>query len=345
MATELTVQSAPTQEDLFDGAFDSTDFVDPSSLIEAMLGLKPKLEADFDLTRIDPNERVQIRIDKNNAPKEMVTRFASQMTFSKFPPIVVTRDPKIVDGNTRYRARVERGERYAAALVIPVDYETADAETKVRLHYLGLALNNSNGKALDKAERREMARNAILLGMSTRQISSTVGFPDKTINLIRREVAAELRLEQLDLKDELVIRDAPLRALGSVTDKLDDSLFAGLAQLTADAGFNAAEVNAMASSIQEVATPELAQERLEREREANAQRIADRKRGGDGHPPASRALMQRLGFINGERPASAMVETNKEKMAEHLAAIESAIVRLNEVAALQREAITKANES
>src|SRR5262252_1555743 len=131
MATELTVQSAPTQEDLFDGAFDSTDFVDPSSLIEAMLGLKPKLEADFDLTRIDPNERVQIRIDKNNAPKEMVTRFASQMTFSKFPPIVVTRDPKIVDGNTRYRARVERGERYAAALVIPVDYETADAETKV----------------------------------------------------------------------------------------------------------------------------------------------------------------------------------------------------------------------
>src|SRR5262245_41166753 len=180
MATDSAVLLQ--EEKLFDGNFDSTDFVDPSALIESMVGLKPKLETDFDLTRIDPDERVQIRIDKNNAPREMVQRFASQMAFSKFPPIVVTRDPRIVDGNTRYRGRVEGGERYAAALVIPIEYDTAEPEMKVRLHYLGLALNNSNGKALDKAERREMARNAILLGMSTRQISSTVGFPDKTIN-------------------------------------------------------------------------------------------------------------------------------------------------------------------
>ena len=337
MATETT---SFVQEEMFDGKFDSTDFVDPTALIEAMLGVKPKLEPDFDLTRLDPNERVQIRLDPNNAPKEMVQRFTSQMAFSKFPPIVVTRDPKIVDGNTRYRARTERGERYSGALVIPIDYDTADTDTKVRLHYLGLALNNSNGKALDKVERREMARNAILLGMSTRQIASTVGFPDKVIEALRKEVAAEVKLEELGL-DELVIRDAPKRALGGVADKLENELFSGLATLTADAGFNVAEVKAMSTSIKEVGTTELGLERLDREREANAQRIADLKRGGDGHPPASRALMQRLGFINGDREVSAMVETNREKMAEHLAAIETAIARLTEVAELQRQAIAE----
>lgn len=336
------------QEGTFDGRFDTTDFVDPNELIEAMLGVKAKLEPDFDLTQLDPDERLQIRLDPNNAPKEMVLRFAHQMTFSKFPPIVVTKDPRIVDGNTRYRGRIERGERFAAALVIPIEYDTADDETQTRLHYLGLALNNSNGKPLDKVERRSMARDAIRLGMSTRQVSSTVGFPDKVINALRREVLAEQRLKAVGL-EELVnpdnpqIREASLRVLGTVTESLDDQLFSGLATLTADAGFNASEVRAMATSVKEVGTPDLALDRLNREREANAQRIADRKRSGDGHPPASRALMQRLGFIiNSERPTEAMVEANREKMEEHLAAVELAITRLSEVAELQRLAIAQA---
>ena len=76
-----------------------------ASLIEALVGVKPRLEQEFDLTTIDPDGRVQVRIDKNNAPREMVERFAAQMSFSAFPPIVVTQDARIIDGNTRYRAR------------------------------------------------------------------------------------------------------------------------------------------------------------------------------------------------------------------------------------------------
>jgi hypothetical protein len=339
MATSTTQQQ---QE--FDSGFDSVDFTDAVDLIEAMIGAKPKLEQEFDLTLVDPEGRVQVRIDKNNAPREMVERFAAQMAFSAFPPIVVTQDARIIDGNTRYRARRRREERFTPALVVPVAWETADPEMQIRLEYLGLALNNSNGKALDRVERRRMVRDAVALGMNTSQIVATVGFPANTVNGIRREVEAEAKVKSVgkgDLVevDRPVLRDAALRALGKAVD-LNNEPFAELAQLTADAGFNASEVVAMASSIRDTGSDVLALERINREREANAQRIADRRRGGDGHPPASRVLRQRLGFIEG-REAAALVETNREKMDDHLAAVEAAIEKLTKVAELQRQAIAE----
>jgi hypothetical protein len=339
MATSTTQQDAS-----FDSGFDSVNFTDAIELIEAMVKAKPRLEPKFDTTKIDPEGRVQVRIDKNNAPREMVERFAGQMAFSDFPPIVVTEDARIIDGNTRYKARLQRNERYTPALVVPVSWDKADNETKVRLEYLGLALNNSNGKALDRVERRRMVRDALALNMSTKQIATTVGFPTNVINNIRKEVEAEAKValvgkEELIDADKPVLRDAALRALGKAVD-LNNEPFAELAQLTADAGFNASEVAAMAASIRDTGSDQLGLERIERERDANAQRIADRKRGGNGYPPASRALRQRLGFIDA-KDAQALVETNREKMDDHLAAIEAAIEKLTTAAELQRQKIAE----
>jgi len=334
MATNVT---APEQEQGFDSQFDSVNFTDPSELIEVMTGTKPRLVAEFDLTAIDPDERVQVRIDKNNAPKEMVERFAGQMAFSVFPPIVVTQDAHIIDGNTRFRARLKREERYSPALVVPIAWEGADAKMKIRLEYLGLALNNINGKALDRVERRKMVRDALQLGMSSKQVTMTVGFPANVVSGIRRELDGEAKLERVGL--EITVRDAALRALGKASD-LNDKPFSELATLAADAGFNASEIGALAATVRDVGSDELALERIARERDANAQRIADRKRGGDGHPPASRVLRQRLGFIE-NREVSALVETNRERMQDHLGALEAAIAKLTEVVAAQRKQIAE----
>jgi hypothetical protein len=337
-----TTEQGTLAEGRFDGAFDSVNFTDAIALIEAVVGVKPKLVQEYDLTKVDPDERVQIRIDKNNAPREMVERFAAQMAFSVFPPIVVTQDDRTVDGNTRVAARRRREDRYCPALQIPISWDESDDEMRTRLEYLGLALNNSNGKALDRVERRRMVRDALELGMTTKQITATVGFPASVVNSIRHEVEAEAKTRRVG-KNELVdpdqpkLRDASLRALGRATD-LNDQPFAELAQLTADAAFNANEVSAMASAIREVGSDELALERIERERDANAQRIADLARGGNGHPPAARVLRQRLGFID-SREAAALVETNRERMQDHLDAVEAAIEKLTEVAQLQREAL------
>jgi len=330
---------ATLEAERFDGEFNSVNFTDPSELIKAITGVKPVLDQNFDLTTINP-DRVQVRLDKNNAPIEMVKRFAEQMSFSVFPPIVVTKDHRITDGNTRYRARQKRGDRFAPALVIPISYDEADDDMKTRLEYLGLALNNSNGKPLDRAERRKMVREALELGMSVEQVVYTVGFPASTVAGIQKELAGETKLEQVGLKqhdEPAPVGDAVLRALGRAAT-LEDQSFTEVAKLTIDAGLGATEIKALAASVREAGSTTLAVERVAREREANAQRIADRAHGETGQPPASRLLRSRLSFIIG-RQATALVEWNREMMGEHLELVEQAVVQLEKVASLQRQAL------
>lgn len=327
-----------SQEEGFDGRFDSVDFTSALELIEVITGHKARQIDEYDLTAVDPAGRVQVRIDKNNAPKEMVERFASQMAFSVFPPIVVTEDNRIIDGNTRVAARRKREERFCTALVVPVSWDEGDGAQRIQIEYLGLALNNSNGKALDRIERRKMVKDALEMGMSPRQVQVSVGFPLNVVNGIRHEIAGEHKLGRVGLTD-IKLRDATLRALGRASEMNDDP-FRELAVLTADAGFSAAEIKALAASVRETGSDQLGIERIGREREANAQRIADRKRGGDGHPPASRKLRQHLGFILKQEPA-ALLETNVEQMAEHTEMISDSIDVLQDLLAAQQEVIRK----
>ena len=183
-----------------------------------------------------------------------------------------------------------------------------------------------------------MVRDALGLGMSSKQITATVGFPASVVDGIRRELDAEEKLERVGLKaadEKADIRDAALRALGKAVD-LNDQPFAELASLAVDAGFAAGEIGALAASVREAGSDQLALERITRERDTNAQRIADRKRGGNGHPPAARILRQRLGFIIGKE-VGALVETNSERIADHVEALEQAITKLQDVLVEQRQ--------
>jgi len=73
----------------------------------------------------------------------------------------------------------------------------------------------------------------------------------------------------------------------------------------------------------------------------NAQRIADRQRGESGHPPAARTLRQRMGFILA-RETNALVETNRERMSDHVEALEQTIAKLQIVLAEQRKVVEAA---
>jgi hypothetical protein len=303
-------------------------------LAAEILGVAPVLETEYDLSRVDLGERVQVRIDKNNAPKEMVERYTWQMSDSLFPPIVVTQDDVIVDGNTRAHARRQRDERYVHALVIPIARQGADDETVERLELFGQALNAVNGKPLDKDEQRMMVYHSVRLGRSNREIQATAGVAVKVISAVRNEIAGEDKLLRVGLPIDLV-SGATLRALGAAAD-LNDEPFTELAKLTADAGFNVGEIKAMAATVRQTGSDTLALERIAGERDANATRIQERKSGGNGHPPAARQLRQRLGFIN-SRPAEAFLETNPEIMGDYLAELHAALIVLTDAVRLQEE--------
>ena len=135
-------------------------------LIEAIVGVQAELDEHYDRLQIRTDDRVQSRIDKNSAPKFMVERYANQMGEYTFPPIVVTRDGLTVDGNTRNKAREVRNERYCSALVIPIDWNTADEATQQKLTLLSELINNMNGLPLFDEERSKMVINLISMGAS-----------------------------------------------------------------------------------------------------------------------------------------------------------------------------------
>ena len=70
----------------FNGTFDeAVNLSDVTSLIQATLHVEPEYVEDFDYHKLNPDERIQVRIDKNNAPKEMVQRYVHQMSLVAVP--------------------------------------------------------------------------------------------------------------------------------------------------------------------------------------------------------------------------------------------------------------------
>jgi hypothetical protein len=319
----------------FNGTFDAAvDTSDVENLIRALLGVDADYVEEFDYLKLNPDERVQVRIDKNNAPKEMVQRYVNQMSFGQFPPVVVTADDRIVDGNTRVKARWERDERFASALVIPIDYEDADDAIKQRIQLLGKMLNNSNGKALDKTERRTMIRDAVALGMSERQMVGTVGFPQSIVRAIMREQHGENALQRVGLTPDLL--GGSMLGVVGLYDDLHDEPLRDLAQLYRDANYGVKEGKALAADVRAAGSDEDALRIIRQAREANAQRIEDVARGGSGKPKQAKQLRRHLGFI-AARNADVLIETDPAEMREHLDALEQAEAVLTATITQQRE--------
>src|SRR5215831_15489384 len=93
----------------------------PAAIVEVeRLGFKYQEIAQYDLTQLDKSRRVQVRDPNHYAPKDAVERFAIQMQHSQFPPIVVTADAWIVDGNTRVGASLLRDNKFFPAIELEI---------------------------------------------------------------------------------------------------------------------------------------------------------------------------------------------------------------------------------
>ena len=318
----------------FDTASANTTALDPTPLIEGILGVTPEFEQEYDLTRLLDQDRLQVRIEANVAPSFMVNRMANQMAHSKFPPIIVTEDEKLVDGNTRRRANRKRDNRFFPAWVIPIRFEEAELDVQERLVFLGRLLNNSNGQPLGHAEQHLMARGAIELGMNNAQITGTVGVSHAVVRNVRREIRGERALERVGL-DAKALPGKQVAALGEY-EHLHDEPLRELASLAKDANLGVREIKTLGVDVARAGSDDTAVRIVKQTRESSAQRINDVASGAAGRPPAARLLRQRLGFIT-QRDAAVMVETNAGEMRSHLEVVEQSIGILQEVARLQEE--------
>lgn len=303
-------------------------------LILEHLGVEAEFEPQFDRLKIPAAERVQSRIDRNNAPAHMVNRYANQMGEFEFPPSVLTKDGVKVDGNTRVAAHAKRGDRYIPALIIPIAWEGADEATQQKFLLLSETLNNMNGLPLDDVERKKMARTMIEMGSSDDEVVGRVGLNLSVVRELREKHKARLRLRSLGVEVDTGHISEVLRAFGKPTSQgLDDTTFSDLAKLATDAGLRSAEIGTLATSLAEQGTEELRRERLTRERQSRTDQITAR-RTGQVVPKLAASLRRKLAVLF-EHPLTAFVEHDPGLIQEHTDTLEKAEEILRNIRAAQ----------
>jgi hypothetical protein len=312
-----------------------TQAADIQSLCRQYVGVEPALIEQYDRFQVRMQDRIQSRIDKNNAPDFMVKRYAHQMAESRFPAPLFTADNITVDGNTRVKAHELRNTRYIEAWVLPVAWEDADPATKRKLLLLSLALNAMNGLPLDENERIGYASELIKDGISDEEIRGKTGLEMSKITSLRAQQRAKERLTHLGVDAEnLKFADPVLRAFGKPNAmQLDDANYVGLVQLTKDAQIKAGEINSLAVSLNETTSTEARGDRLARERQARQPQILAIAHGQQQRNLADR-LRKTLEMLI-EKPVTAFVEGNSEKTAEYVELLDKALDKLAEVRDLQ----------
>jgi ParB-like chromosome segregation protein Spo0J len=287
---------------------------------------------EFDISTLD--ERVQIRDIKHVGPAPRVNEMAARMKDEPTAPILVTRDGVTVDGNTRVKGAKKLKRKFLPAVVLDVEYKTADPKLKLRVDALA-AKANRHGLALDAKEKREIVSAAVNEGWTQDIIGMFVGVTPAVITQIRDEIAGIDKLKRVGMSPNGVIKGGTLRALGKVAPDLNDAPFKAVAELAADAGFNSAEIRDLAKRAKGAGSDVGALDLIAAERTQNEGRIAEHKLTGAGKPPIPRMLRQHLGFVTKYSTSPESLIEQGIYAEQHLATLRDAQTVIN--AAIERQ--------
>ena len=307
------------------------------------LGIAYTEVAQYDLETLDKSRRIQVRefgTAPGFAPKAEAARYAVQMAHSVFPPIIVTNDGWIVDGNTRVEGRHIRKEKFHPAIVLDVSFEKGAVEDQDRLYALATTLNMQNGRSLSTKEQRAAIVTLINLGWNNAQIEKRTGIKGIEVNKVRRIMQARERLTAAGITSNGNFSMASLAALGEEkTLLLNDEPYKALAALAIDAGFTAKEVKDLAKESLALGSDTDKLARIGEVRGEYKEQIEAVKFDQSPKPPVARQLRQHLGFVvKYEDNPAALVERNGEFAESHVEYLTKAISVLNRVLAAQKEA-------
>lgn len=313
----------------------------PTAIVEIeRLGFSWTEVAQYDLEKLDTSRRVQVRDTPHYAPKDEVERYSIQMAYSQFPPIIVTEDAWVLDGNTRVGACLERGNKFFPALVLGVSWGKASEKQKNELVALAATLNSQNGRPLDRKEARAVAAKLVSLNWKTEQIARAIGVQKNIVGAVKREIDAEKKLTKVGLDGNGALKGASLRALGQTPVlALNDAPYREVAQLAADAGLNQGEIISLAKSAKESGSDADALAVISATRAEFADRIREHALTGAGKPPVARQLRQGMGWITkyAETDPESLVETNPVAIEAHVDALKQSISILTAVLAAQEK--------
>jgi hypothetical protein len=312
-----------------------------SAVIEIeRLGFKWHEEAQYDLDQLDKTRRIQVRESEHYAPKAQVAQYAVQMGQTQFPPIVVSRNNWLVDGNTREEAKKVRKEKFGAAIVVDADYGNG-GKTDANFKVLAATLNQAGGQRLTSAETREVAKVLVEQGFLPAHIERSLGVRGSTVSQIRNELAAMAKFAKVGFTDAGKLSPPVIRALGRAeVVGLNDIPFKKLAELAVEANLSAKEIGEMAKEMKATGSDTGMITYIDAQRAAMADRIREHGLYGNGKPAPSSALRRALGYVTKyEATPSALVERSPAAMKEHSDVVWKCIEILQTVYKLQGDLI------
>lgn len=309
----------------------------PVKLVEKLGFTDWTFHYDYD-TPADVHRRVQIRDDGHYAPTTEITKLGDALKRGDdLPPIILTRDGYLIDGNTRVMAAQKIRFPKINAVVINDNYAGGTDGTRTLFHLLGAAFNTRNGRGIDRHEIRK----AVIAvgkdgGYDATRIAALLGASERYVQNVLVEERARTRAAQIGHEISDTVPSSLLQKLGGASAKLNDAPYLELTRLTQDTGLTNDELRELIQRVVGAGSDNAALAVLAQERATRREQIREHTAGRKTKPPLAAQLRQRLGFIlEYNADPNRLVEHSPNFTAQHLDALRASITTLQAVVAAQ----------
>jgi hypothetical protein len=234
--------------------------------IEGLLqewGLGFDFEPEYPLRKVDADyEDAQVREVSHRAPQETTEEFTNQMRGQLqqgrvlFPPLVLTHNGRLIDGNTRKAAAERNGLE-----VFPVYLVKLDRPDQGKV--LGAALNQMGGRRLTADEAFAAAEKMMRDGAADEAIARTLGRSVESVRNYRREQRYREAAERTGVRDLAVTRSVQ-RVVADVTH---DEPFKAAVELASATKATKRDVQDLVRDVAEARSEREELEVIERHRE------------------------------------------------------------------------------
>jgi ParB-like chromosome segregation protein Spo0J len=211
---------------------------------------------EYPLKKVDASyEDAQVRQMLHRAPAESAEEFTTQMRGQiqqgriLFPPLVLTHNGRLVDGNTRVVAAERNGLEAFPAYLVKLDRPDQGM-------VLGAALNQMGGRRLTAEEAFAAAEKMMRDGAADEAIARTIGKSVESVRNYRREQRFRESAERTGVKDLPVTRSVQR----VVADVKHDEPFRAAVKLAAETKASKKDVQDL---VRDVASARSEREELE----------------------------------------------------------------------------------
>lgn len=243
----------------------------------------------------DGTKMVQVRDEKFLAPPRQVSQYAADVRNGDvFPPVIITRDGYIVDGNTRVQAYLKSGVKTITAFRLHVDYAAATPAQRRDLESLGTGMNGKNGAGMNRGNIEALVMRWYAPGDNPRTLAAKIHFPEASVRRIFKIQEGRKWLTRIGVEDpDGCLKGGHYELFASWNEKMTDVILATVVTLARDARFTISETGKLGQDViglkNEIARLDLIEER----RRANDDRI----KGLSGKPSPAGQFRQALGHV------------------------------------------------